>query len=108
MMNPIQKVGSLLHYQPHTNNLTPKEVIRRANGKFISVTFRSRRSGEISHNRVCRTGVKIGVKGLGMSYNAEEKGLVTAWDVRKKDYISIPLEGVIEIQSQGVYWRTIG
>ena len=103
MMNPIQKVGSLLHY----DNLTPKEVIRRANGKFISVTFKSRRTGEISHNRVCRTGVRINVNGLGMSYNAEEKGLVTAWDVRKKGYISIPLEGVIEIQSQGVYWRTV-
>ena len=84
--------------------MTPLEVINMAKGKFISVTFKSRRTGEISHNRVCRTGVKIGVKGIGMSYNAEEKYLVTAWDVKKKDYISIPLEGVIEINSQGVQW----
>lgn len=33
---------------------------------------------------VARTGVRKGVKGTGMSYNPESKGLVPVYDMRKK------------------------
>ena len=80
------------------------EVIRKAKGKFFTVEFIKRTTGEVRKMN-CRTGVSKGVTGVGKSYDPEEKRLVTVWDTQAKNFRSINLDGIIKVTSQGVEWK---
>lgn len=86
----------------------PKEsaldIIKKSKGKFFTVEFVKRTTGEIRKMN-CRTGVSKGVTGVGKLYEPEEKGLITVWDTQAKNFRSISLEGIITVTSQGVEWR---
>jgi len=80
------------------------DVIRKSKGKFFTVVFTKRTTGEVRKMN-CRTGVSKGVTGIGKAYDPEEKGLVTVWDTQAKNFRSINLEGIITVTSQGVEWN---
>jgi len=80
------------------------EVIRKAKGKFFSVEFVKRTTGEVRKMN-CRMGVTLGVTGVGKAFNDSDKGLVTVWDAQISQFRSIPLANIIKITSQGVEWR---
>lgn len=86
-----------------TEKPTALEVIRKSKGKFMTVEFVKRTTGEIRKMN-CRTGVQKGVTGIGKSFNDSDKGLVTVWDAQISQFRSIPLENIISITSQGVEW----
>lgn len=77
-------------------------------GKIFTVQFTKRSNGELRMMN-CRGGVKKGVKGVGMSYNPRNKGLVPVYDMllaRKTanphaSYRQIPVEGVLLIRANG-------
>jgi len=79
-------------------------VIRNTKGKFFSVEFVKRTTGEVRRMN-CRTGVTIGVTGVGKAFNDVDKGLVTVWDAQISQFRSIPLANIIKITSQGVEWH---
>mgnify|MGYP007032451087 CR=1 FL=1 len=79
------------------------EVIRKSKGKFITVAFIKRTTGEVRRMN-CRTGVTKGVTGTGKTFNDSDKGLVTVWDAKINQFRSIPLENIITVKSQGVEW----
>ena len=83
---------------------SPLDVIRKSKGKFITVVFRKRTTGELRKMN-CRIGVKKGVTGTGKSFDDSDKGLVTVWDAQINQFRSIPLESIITITSQGVEWK---
>ncbi len=83
--------------------MNPEEMIQQTRGKFFTVQFVKRTTGEIRKMN-CRTGVSKGVTGVGKTYDAKEKGLVTVWDTQAKNFRSINLDGIISITSQGVEW----
>ncbi len=61
-----------------------KQVLKQTNGRFTSVTFirsTNTKNGSVGEvvTRVFRTGVKKDVKGVGLKFNPEDKGLVTLW-----------------------------
>ncbi len=61
-----------------------KEFIKKTNGRFFSATFvrstttKSGTAGDVV-TRIFRTGVRKGVKGVGMSFDPEDKGLIVLW-----------------------------
>jgi len=80
------------------------DIIKRTKGKFFSVEFVKRTTGEVRKMN-CRTGVTIGVTGIGKAFNDVDKGLVTVWDAQISQFRSIPLANIIKITSQGVEWH---
>ena len=80
------------------------DVIRKSKGKFITVEFIKRTTGEVRRMN-CRTGVTKGVTGIGKPFNDSDKGLVTVWDAKISQFRSIPLENIIKVTSKGVEWH---
>jgi hypothetical protein len=80
------------------------DIIRKSHGKFFSVEFVKRTTGEVRKMN-CRTGVTLGVTGIGKAFNDFDKGLVTVWDAQISQFRSIPLENIIKITSKGVEWH---
>ena len=78
-------------------------VIRNTHGRFFSVEFVKRTTGEVRKMN-CRTGVTQGVTGTGKSFSDFDKGLVTVWDAQISQFRSIPISNIIKITSQGVEW----
>jgi hypothetical protein len=65
---------------------TVDQFLAQTKGKFISVTFarKTSKAGKPAgslETRVFRTGVTKGVKGEGVKFDREEKGIVTLWCV---------------------------
>jgi len=80
------------------------EILQNTNGKIFRVTFTKRSTGE-TRILVGRLGVTSALKGGTMSYNPTDKGLMTVYDVQKKGYRMIPIEGLQEVRFQGVTYR---
>ncbi len=78
--------------------VTPRSEARRilqdAGGRFFTATFIKRTDGR---PRVLngRTGVRKDVKGVGLSFNPAERGLMTVWDTQKKDWRMINLDKIL-------------
>ncbi len=89
---------------------TVKEILKKTNGRFTKITFvrstdtskttktknETGKIGEVS-TRIFRTGVKKGVKGVGMPYTPEDKGLVVLYWVGK-GFRTIKEKNIIGIQ----------
>lgn len=75
-------------------------LISRNRGKFFTVTFVKRTTGE---TRVLngRQGVKKHLKGGEAAYSFSEKKLLPVFDLQKNAYRSIPIEGITEVKILG-------
>lgn len=78
------------------------EIKRAAGNRFFRVTFIKRTTGEL-RNMVCRFGVTKHLTGGEQKYDAESKGLLTVFEPGK-GYRSIPVDGIKEIQIDGVVY----
>lgn len=76
-----------------------QEIRNRAEDTFFSVHF-IKKNGDL-RKMVCRLNVKKGVKGVGMSYNPTEKGLLCVYDVVKKGFRMIVINTIQNIQIRG-------
>lgn len=72
-------------------------------GKIFSVTF-TKRNGE-TRKMCCRTGVVQEIKGTGMAYNAAERGILTVFDMSKKNYRSIRSDSIQSIKIEGTTFK---
>jgi len=75
------------------------KLIQNTNGKFFGVTFIKRTTGK-SRNLNGRLGVKRYVKGVGLAFIPQEKGLIVVYDLKKRGYRMIPEEGIISLRFQ--------
>lgn len=76
------------------------QFICESEGKFFSVKFTKRTTGE-SRTMRCRTGVTKHLTGGGAKYSFSEKDLIPVYDMDKEAYRSIPLEGITDIMVKG-------
>lgn len=87
-----------------TTQVTQQELARivmQYQGNHIfSAKFIKRTTGE-ERIMVCRKKVQIGLTGRGLNYNPTSKGLMGIWDVAKKGYRMISLDGLLEAQIDG-------
>ena len=88
-----------------------REAIKKTNGRFASVTFirstttKNGAAGELS-TRVFRTGVRKHVKGAGLPFNPEDKGLVSLWC--KDGYRMIKESNVVRIKCGDIECSYLG
>ncbi len=76
------------------------ERIRASGGRWIRVTFIKRTTGE-TRVLVGRLGVKKYLKGGVPAYDFNEHNLILIWDRDKKEYRTIPIEGIVSIATEG-------
>lgn len=83
------------------------EFLRSLNGKFFTIEFIKRTTGE---NRVMRatTNYQSKLKGGTLNYDATEKQLIPVWDLDKKQFRSIPTDAVLRISALGNNYKVKG
>ena len=82
------------------------DIINKTNGKFFSITF-VKKCGTI-RKATARTGVRKGVKGVGMNYNATDKGIKILWVCDAENFRAIKLNTILDIKFKGkVYTNTV-
>jgi hypothetical protein len=69
---------------------------RVSSGKFFSCKFTKRDGTE--RKMVARIGVKKGVKGIGRKFNAENKNLLSVFDVHKRQFRFINLNTLHQLK----------
>ena len=81
-------------------------LITRNRGKFFTVTFTKRTTGE---RRVMngKQGVRRYLKGGPAAYSFQEKGLIPVFDITKSEYRSIPIEGISELKICGKVFSVV-
>jgi len=70
-----------------------ESLIRGSNGKWFNVVFQKRTDGSI-RSLTGRTRVTKYLTGGGPRYDAKEQGLITVFEASKKQYRSVPIEGL--------------
>jgi len=78
-----------------------------AGNTIMSVVFKKRSTGEMRH-MLCRLGCTKDVKGMGASYVAADRGLLTVWDMRAHGWRCIPLENIQTITVKGEKYEVCG
>jgi hypothetical protein len=69
-------------------------------GHIFTVTFIKRNSEEV-RTMNCRIGVEKHLAGGDLNYNPLDKGLIVVWDLNKKGYRQIPVEGIVSLVLEG-------
>ena len=85
---------------------TAKKYIYESNGKFFSAVFK-KKNGEM-RLMTCRTKVKKYLKGVGLKFKPQDKGLVTVFDLHKGAYRFINLMTLERLKMNGVEYKVKG
>ena len=72
------------------------ELIHKSKGKVFGVQFVKRTTGEV-RNMSARLGVRKYVTGEGLKFSPIKKNLVPVFDMNKKGYRMIPLDGLTSL-----------
>lgn len=75
-----------------------KEQILSTKGKIFGVTF-IKKDGTV-RNMTARLGVRKNLKGVGLSFNPDERNLIVVFDMRKKAYRMINLSTILSIRHE--------
>ena len=76
-----------------------EKIIRAMGNKIFTVTFTKKDGTTRVMN--ARRGVTKGVTGVGLPYNAEEKGLITVYDMKIRQFRTVNVETVQTVKSVG-------
>ena len=82
---------------------TAKRYIYETNGKFFSAVF-TKKNGE-KRLMTCRTNVRRYVKGVGLSFKPQDKGLMTVFDIHKRGYRFINLMTLERLKIRGKKYK---
>ena len=78
---------------------TAKKYIYKTNGKFFSAVF-TKKNGE-KRLMTCRTNVRKYLKGVGIRFKPQDKGLMTVFDIHKGGYRFINLMTLKSLKIRG-------
>ena len=82
-----------------------QKLIEGTNGLIFTATFTKRNGSKRKMN--CRVGVKRGIKGVGMAYDASEHDLISVFDVKKRAYRAVRLDTLTQIDFKGKQFKVI-
>ena len=91
------------------NTLKTGEVydfLQTLNGKFFTVEFIKRSTGEVRKMRAT-TNYQKHLKGGVLNYDAKLKGLIPVWDLENKGFRSIPTDSVLTIHAKGTKFEVV-
>lgn len=81
-----------------------KKIIQESNGSISSCIFKKRTGKQEIRKMIFRTGVKKGVKGIGMSYNPKAYDLITVYDMQKNEFRHINLRTLMQLRVNGILY----
>ena len=81
------------------NRETAKKYIYETNGRFFSAVF-IKKDGK-KRLMICRTKVKKYVKGVGLRFKPQNKGLMTIFDLTKGEYRFLNLNTLERLKING-------
>ena len=84
---------------------TARQYIYKTNGKIFSAVF-TKKDGE-KRKMVCRCGVAKYVKGVGLKFKPEDRGLIGVFDMHKEAYRFINLETLMSLKVKGVEYKVV-
>ena len=84
---------------------TAEKYIYKTNGKIFSAVFVKKDREKRLMN--CRTKVRKYVKGVGLKFKPQDKGLVGVFDLQKGAYRFISLDTLQRLKIQGVEYEII-
>jgi hypothetical protein len=76
------------------------EILNGSRGRFITVEFTKRTTGE-RRVMTCRTGVTKHLKGGKRAYDPEKLGLAIVWETKTSEYKSIPTDAITAVRFGG-------
>ena len=79
------------------------EIIKENKGKIFTASF-IKKNGEMRKINA-RLGVKKQIKGVGMAYNPELKGLLTVYDMQKKSYRMLNVNTLLTLNINSVKYE---
>ena len=82
---------------------TAKQYIYKTNGKIFSAVF-TKKDGE-KRKMVCRQGVSKYVKGVGLRFKPNDRGLIGVFDMHKKAYRFINVTTLEQIKIKGINYQ---
>ena len=85
------------------NKDTAKKHIYKTNGKFFSAVF-IKKNGEERFIH-CMTRSKKGVKGVGLSYNPDERNNVIVKDLKIHEFRTINIDTLVQLTTGGVKYN---
>lgn len=80
------------------------EFLRNLNGKFFTVEFIKRSTGEVRVMNAT-TNYESKLAGGDAAYNFSEKQLIPVWDLQKQAFRSIPTDAVQVIRVAGITYK---
>lgn len=81
-----------------TRNKAKILLQEKIKGQIFAVHF-IKKNGKLRKMN-CRKGVRIGLKGVGLKFDPEEKGLMVVYDLKKNAYRMINLNTIRQINFQ--------
>lgn len=93
----------------HDNRLSVdsmKEKLKKSMGRFFTVVFTKRSTGE-KRTMTCRLGVKKHLKGGARAYDPDSMNLMIVWEPRSAMYKSIPTDAIEEIKIAGKVYQVV-
>ena len=75
-------------------------ILRQSKGRVFTVNFVKRTDGEV-RTMNCRSGVSKGVTGVGRTFDPNEHGLMSVYDMQVRDYRMINLDHILTAQVDG-------
>jgi len=85
------------------NKETAKKHIYKTNGKFFSAVF-IKKNGDKRYIH-CMTRSKKGVKGVGLSYNPDERNNVIVKDLKIHEFRTINIDTLVQLTTGGVKYN---
>ena len=85
------------------NKETAKKHIYKTNGKFFSAVF-IKKNGDKRFIH-CMTRSKKGVKGVGLSYNPDERNNVIVKDLKIHEFRTINIDTLVQLTTGGVKYN---
>ena len=73
-----------------------KEQILKTKGRIFGVTF-IKKDGTV-RNMTARLGVRKDIKGVGLSFNPDERNLIVVFDMHKRAYRMVNLSTILSIR----------
>lgn len=80
------------------------QFLRALNGKFFTVEFIKRTTGEL-RVMTATTNYESKLAGGEAAYDFDEKKLIPVWDMAKQGFRSIPTDAVLVIRANGEEYK---
>jgi hypothetical protein len=95
------ETGPVVRPRRNSEHMTALQMLERArDGRIFTVEFIKRTTGELRRMN-CRRGVKNGVTGKGMAYDAISRALLPVWDIEKEAFRMINLAELVSLSMGG-------